>query len=152
MLIGAHAIIYSKDAGKDKDFIRDVLGLANVDVGGGWLIFALPPAEVAVHPGEDNDRHEVYLMCDDVHAFVAEMAGKHVECGPIHEERWGSLTYIALPGGGRLGVYQPKHASPPHAASKPAKPAKPAKKAAKPVKKPAKKPAHGKAKKPARRR
>jgi len=150
MITGAHVIIYSKDANSDKDFIRDVLGFANVDVGGGWLIFALPPAEVAVHPGEDNDRHELYLMCDDVHAFIAEMTAKQVECGPVHEERWGSLTFITLPGGGRVGVYQPKHASPQHKATAPRKAAnKPAKKSAK---KPAKKPARGKAKKPARRR
>jgi hypothetical protein len=152
MITGAHVIIYSKDAAGDKDFIRDVLGFANVDVGGGWLIFALPPAEVAVHPGEDNDRHELYLMCDDVQAFIAEMTAKHVECAPIHEERWGSLTFITLPGGGRVGVYQPKHASPQHTASTPHKASAPRKAAKKAAKKPAKKPARGKAKKPTRRR
>src|SRR5438105_15794108 len=111
MIIGAHTIIYSTNAEADRAFFRDVLKLTNVDVGHGWLIFALPPAEVAVHPSETNDVHELYLMCDDVQAFIAEMQ-KKVKCAPIEEQRWGSITQLTLPGGGKLGVYQPKHASP----------------------------------------
>jgi hypothetical protein len=113
MIRGAHAIVYSKNAEADRDFFRDVLKFPYVDVGHGWLIFALPPAEVAVHPAEENDSHELYLMCDDVHALVADMHARGVACSPVHEERWGSLTHVTLPGGGKIGIYQPKHASPP---------------------------------------
>ena len=109
---GAHIILFSKDSEADRNFFRDVLQAPFVDAGHGWLIFALPPAEVAVHPADDNDRHELYLMCDDVHGFVTEMRGKDVDCAEVHEERWGSLTKVALPGGGTIGVYQPKHPSP----------------------------------------
>ena len=109
---GAHAIIYSKDADADRAFFRDVLKFPNADAGHGWLIFALPPAEVAVHPGEANDQHEFYLMCDDVEAFIADMKKRKVKCGPIHDERWGRLTEVSLPGGGKLGVYEPKHPRP----------------------------------------
>jgi hypothetical protein len=112
MIIGAHVIIYSKDAEADRAFFRDVLKYPHADAGHGWLIFALPPAEVAIHPSEENDTHQLYLMCDDVKAFVAEMETKNVACGPITEQRWGSLTSITLPGGGKLGVYQPHHPSP----------------------------------------
>jgi hypothetical protein len=123
---GAHVIVYSKDSDADRAFFRDVLGYRFADAGHGWLIFALPPAEVAVHPAEKNDRHELYLMCDDVHGFVREMAAKGFACGEVHEERWGSLTQVTLPGGGKLGVYQPRHPSPltkgrTSAAKKPAK-------------------------------
>jgi hypothetical protein len=109
---GAHIILYSKDADADRAFFRDVLKYPSADAGHGWLIFALPPAEVAVHPSDENDVHELYLMCDDVQALIAEMKRKKVACSPVHEERWGSLTRITLPGGGTLGAYQPKHASP----------------------------------------
>jgi hypothetical protein len=109
---GAHVIIYSRDAEADRAFFRDVLKYPFADAGHGWLIFALPPAEVAVHPSENNDEHELYLMCDDVQAFLGEMKAKQVPCSPVHEERWGSITHLTLPGGGKLGVYQPKHASP----------------------------------------
>jgi hypothetical protein len=112
MITGAHVIVYSKDASADRDFLRDVLKFPFVDVGHGWLIFALPPAEVAVHPAENNGTHELYLMCDDVQAFLAEMKAKGVSCTPVHEERWGSLTHVTLPGGGKVGVYQAKHPSP----------------------------------------
>lgn len=115
MIVGAHSIIYSKDADADRAFLRDVLGFPNVDVGGGWLIFGLPPSEVAFHPSGRNDVHEFYLMCDDIEAFVAEMSAKRVSCTKIHEEPWGRLTDITLPGGGKLGVYQPLHARPPGA-------------------------------------
>jgi hypothetical protein len=112
MIHGAHVILYSKDAEADRAFFRDVLKYPFADAGHGWLIFALPPAEVAVHPSDANDVHQLYLMCDDVHAFIAEMKKLNVACTSIHEERWGSLTSLILPGGGKLGVYQPKHASP----------------------------------------
>src|SRR5262245_50411728 len=112
VIIGAHSIIYSKDAEADRAFLRDVIGFPNVDVGGGWLIFALPPSEIALHPSERNDRHEFYLMCDEVEGFIAEMSTKNVPCSKIHEEPWGRLTEITLPGGGKLGVYQPFHARP----------------------------------------
>jgi catechol 2,3-dioxygenase-like lactoylglutathione lyase family enzyme len=113
MIHGAHIIVYSKDADADRAFFRDVLKYPSVDAGHGWLIFALPPAEVAVHPSDENDVHKLYLMCDDVRAFIAEMKGQKVRCTPVHEERWGSVTSLSLPGGGKLGIYQPKHASPP---------------------------------------
>jgi hypothetical protein len=112
MIIGAHSIIYSKDPDADRAFLKDVLRFPSVDVGHGWLIFGLPPAELAVHPGEENDRHEFYLMCDDVEAFVKEMKDRGVECGELHDQGWGILTQVALPGGGKLGVYQPRHARP----------------------------------------
>ncbi|MEO5820658.1 MAG: hypothetical protein ABIT71_09135 [Vicinamibacteraceae bacterium] len=112
MIHGAHVIVYSKDADADRAFFRDVLKYESVDAGHGWLIFALPPAEVAVHPSEENDVHEFFLMCDDVHAFIADMKQQRVECSRLDEQRWGSITRLTLPGGGKLGVYQPKHASP----------------------------------------
>src|SRR5438046_7707874 len=112
MIIGAHSIIYSKNPDADREFLRDVLKLTSVDVGGGWLIFGLPPSEVAVHPGKKNDVHEFYLMCDDVEAFMAQMKKRGVECGPVHNQGWGLLTQVTLPGGGKLGVYQPRHARP----------------------------------------
>ena len=113
MIIGAHSIIYSKDPDADRAFLRDVLAFPSVDVGHGWLIFGLPPAEVAVHPSEENDVHEFYLMCDDVHALIADMEKRGVVCGPIHDQGWGVLTHVILPGGGKLGIYQPRHARPP---------------------------------------
>ncbi len=113
MINGAHAIVYSTTPEADRAFFRDVLKLPKVDVGGGWLIFALPPSELAVHPSEKNDVHELFLMCDDVNGFVAEMGRKRIACGPIQDQRWGLVTHITLPGGGRLGVYQPRHARPP---------------------------------------
>lgn len=109
MISGAHVILYSKDAAADRAFLRDILGFASVDAGHGWLIFALPPAEAAVHPAEDNGRHEFYLMCDDLKAEMASLSAKGVHCSDVHEERWGSLTHIRLPGGGEVGLYQPKH-------------------------------------------
>jgi hypothetical protein len=112
VIIGAHSIIYSKNPDADRAFLRDVLRLTNVDVGGGWLIFGLPPSEVAVHPSDKNNIHEFYLMCDDVDAFVAEMRKHDITCGPVENQGWGLLTQITLPGGGTLGVYQPRHARP----------------------------------------
>jgi hypothetical protein len=112
MINGAHSIIYSTKPEADRAFLRDVLKLPNVDVGGGWLIFGLPPAEVAVHPSSDNDVHELYLMCEDVNKFVAEMEKRRIACGPVQNPGWGLLTQVTLPGGGKLGVYQPRHARP----------------------------------------
>jgi hypothetical protein len=112
MLTGAHSIIYSSNADADRAFLRDVLKLTSVDVGRGWLIFGLPPAEIAVHPSDKNDVHEFYLMCDDVDAFVAEMGRHQVPCEAINNQGWGLLTRITLPGGGKLGVYQPRHPRP----------------------------------------
>ena len=112
MITGAHTIIFSKDAGADRAFLRDVLKLTNVDAGDGWLIFGLPPSEVAVHPADENGAHELYLLCDDVEEFVAEMARQGVATGPVTDEAWGLLTRLTLPGGGALGVYLPRHARP----------------------------------------
>jgi hypothetical protein len=112
MITGAHSIIYSKDPEADRDFLRDVLQLTHVDVGHGWLIFGLPPAEVAVHPSEENNRHELYLICDDIEAFVAEMKEKRIACGPVQDMGWGLLSQLTLPGGGNVGVYQARHARP----------------------------------------
>jgi hypothetical protein len=135
MIIGAHSILYSVRPEADRAFLRDVLKFPGVDVGEGWLIFGLPPAEVAVHPSEENDVHEFYLMCDDVEEFIADMTSQGIACGPAQNMGWGVLTQVTLPGGGKLGIYQPLHARPkPMAARK--KSRKPAKRA---VKKPKKK-------------
>ena len=112
MIIGGHSIIYSRDAEADRAFLRDVLRFPNVDAGDGWLIFGLPPAELAVHPSKKNDVHEFYLMCDDVEAFTRDMKKRRVACTPIQDLGWGRLTQLTLPGGGKLGVYQPRHARP----------------------------------------
>jgi len=111
MINGAHVIIYSKDADADRAFLRDVLKLSHVDVGGGWLIFALPPSEVAVHPAGES-HHELYLMCDSLNAFIAGMKQRGIACSDPQDMDWGVLTEITLPGGGKLGVYQPRHARP----------------------------------------
>ena len=112
MINGAHSIIYSTDPDSDRACLRDVLGLPNVDVGDGWLIFGLPPAEIAVHPAESNDLQELYLMCEDIEAFVDAMGHRDIVCAPIEDRGWGLLTALTLPGGGQLGVYQPRHARP----------------------------------------
>jgi hypothetical protein len=112
MIIGAHSIIYSTSPDEDRAFLRDALKLTSVDVGGGWLIFGLPPAELAVHPSDKNDVHEFYLMCDDVEAFTAEMKKKGIACDAVQNQAWGRLTHLTLPGGGKLGVYEPRHARP----------------------------------------
>jgi len=109
MMFGAHVIVYSKDAVADRAFFQDVLGLRSVDAGRGWLIFALPPAEMAVHPAEENDRHELYLMCSDLKAEISALGEKGVQCSDVQEARWGSVAKIRLPGGGEVGLYQPKH-------------------------------------------
>jgi catechol 2,3-dioxygenase-like lactoylglutathione lyase family enzyme len=109
MISGAHVVLYSKDADADRAFFRDVLGLRSVDAGQGWLIFALPPAEAAFHPGDRNGPHELYLLCDDLKAEMRLLATRGVSCSKVEEQRWGSITRIKLPGGGDLGLYQPKH-------------------------------------------
>ena len=109
MIFGAHVILYSKNSTADRAFFRDVLGFSSVDAGHGWLIFELPPAEAAVHPDEGNDRHELYFMCDDLKAEVSTLGKKGVQCSEVQEARWGSIAHIRLPGGGEVGLYQPKH-------------------------------------------
>jgi len=109
MITGAHVIIYSMDPESDRAFFRDVLKFPAVDAGHGWLIFALPPAEAAFHPSEKNGLHELYFMCDDLKLTMESLKGKKVKCGSVKEERWGSLTTIFLPGGGKVGLYQAKH-------------------------------------------
>lgn len=113
MITGAHAIIYTQDADADRAFFRDVLGFDSVDAGHGWLIFKLPPAELAAHPHETGGGHELYLMCDDVAVTVEELKDKGVEfAGDVTDQGFGLLTTIRLPGGGELGLYEPRHPSP----------------------------------------
>ncbi len=112
MISGAHSIIYSTNPEADRAFLRDVLSLPHVDVGHGWLIFGLPPAEVAVHPSEKNNVHEFYFMCDDIEGFVMRMKAHVIECEPVRDEGWGLLSRITLPSGGKIGIYQPRHPRP----------------------------------------
>lgn len=109
MIFGAHVIVYSKNSSADRAFLSDVFGFPSVDAGHGWLIFALPPAEVAVHPSEKDDGHELYFMCDDLGAEILALRGKGVQCSEVQEARWGSITKIRLPGGSEIGLYQPRH-------------------------------------------
>ena len=109
MISGAHIVVYSKNAEADRKFFRDVLGFKSVDAGHGWLIFALPPAELAFHPSEKNGAQELYFLCDDVKAEMVSLATKNVKCSRVEEARWGSITKMRLPGGGEVGLYQPKH-------------------------------------------
>jgi catechol 2,3-dioxygenase-like lactoylglutathione lyase family enzyme len=109
MISGAHVVVYSKNADADRAFFRDVLGFESVDAGHGWLIFALPPAEVAFHPSDDNGVHELYLMCDDLKAEMASLTESGVACSAVQEARWGSITKLRLPGGGEVALYQAKH-------------------------------------------
>lgn len=106
---GAHVIVYSRDPEADRAFFRDVLDYPHVDAGGGWLIFKLPPAEVAIHGSEDPSSQELYLMCDDLDATMAELVAHHVQCTAITEARWGRLSRFRLPGGGDVGIYEPRH-------------------------------------------
>ena len=112
MIDGAHVILYSKDAEADKAFFRNVLQLGHVDAGHGWLIFKLPPAEVAVHPSDENDLHELYLMTGDLDLEMTRLAKAGVACEPVSTQGWGRLTRVTLPGGGKVGLYQPRHARP----------------------------------------
>ena len=110
MINGVHALIYAEDAEKTRAFFKDVLGFRAVDAGHGWLIFKLPPAELGIHPAEEGGvRHQLYLMCDDVKKTVASLKKKRVKCSPIKDEGWGLVTSMAIPGGGTIGLYQPKH-------------------------------------------
>lgn len=110
MINGGHVIIYSRDAEADRAFFKNVLEYPHVDAGGGWLIFKLPPAEVAVHPTDGPETQELYLMCDDVDATVADLTAKGVEfTQPLTDARWGRLTRFRLPGGGEVGLYEPRH-------------------------------------------
>jgi hypothetical protein len=112
MINGAHMVIYSKDAEADRRLLRDVLGLPHADAGHGWLIFGLPPAEAAVHPSDQNDRHELFLMCDELEATMRDLEAKGVACEAPSVQRWGRLTRLRLPGGGALGLYEPSHPRP----------------------------------------
>jgi catechol 2,3-dioxygenase-like lactoylglutathione lyase family enzyme len=112
MITGAHIVIYTKDAEADRAFFRDVLKLSSVDAGHGWLIFAMPPAEAAFHDSEKNDQHELYFMCEDIAATLKELQSKQVKVSEVNEQRWGKVAKFELPGGGKIGIYQPKHPSP----------------------------------------
>ena len=114
MITGVHAVMFTRDADALRAFLRDVLELPSVDAGGGWLIFALPPAELAAHPSDAGGATELYLMCDDVEATIAQLEAKGVELArPVSDQGWGLVTAVALPGGGELGLYQPRHPLPP---------------------------------------
>jgi len=113
VITGVHAVMFTSDADGLRAFLRDVLGFDHVDAGGGWLIFALPPAELAAHPSAGDTRHELYLMCDDVEATVEELQAKGVEfTRPISDEGFGLVTAMRVPGGGELGLYEPRHPTP----------------------------------------
>ncbi len=112
MISGAHVVLYSKNAEADRLFFRDVLRFRTVDAGDGWLIFALPPAEAAFHPSETNGPHEMYLMCNNLRGEITRLARKRVRCSRVKKASWGLSTSIKLPGGGTIGLYQPKHPSP----------------------------------------
>ena len=110
MITGAHVIVFTKDVDAVRAVFRDAFGFPAVDAGGGWLIFALPPAELAAHPAEESGAHELYLMCDDITATVRELEGKGVEFAtPVTEQGFGLMTRLKLPGGGELGLYEPRH-------------------------------------------
>jgi catechol 2,3-dioxygenase-like lactoylglutathione lyase family enzyme len=114
MINGAHVVVYSTDAEADRAFFRDVLGFQSVDAGHGWLIFGLPDSEAAFHPAGENGRHELYLMCNDLEGEMERLRGKGAQCGDVTEARWGLLTTIRLPGGGAIGLYEPRHPRPTH--------------------------------------
>ena len=109
-IIGMHALLYSGKPEETRSFFKNVLGFSSVDAGRGWLIMAMPPAELAVHPAEGGtEHHELYLLCDDIVATIAELERKGIETTPIHDQPWGRLTQIILPSGQLLGMYEPKH-------------------------------------------
>jgi catechol 2,3-dioxygenase-like lactoylglutathione lyase family enzyme len=113
VISGVHAIVFSPDAERTRAFFRDTLGLDCVDAGGGWLIFALPAAELAAHPSDAEPRHELYLVCEDIHLAIGELRDKGIEFSTeIADERWGLTTRFQLPGGGQMALYQPRHARP----------------------------------------
>src|SRR5215207_4822031 len=105
MITGAHSIIYSTNPEADRAFFKDVLKFPNVDVGEGWLIFGLPPSEVAIHPSSESTSHEFYLMCEDIESFISEMRKQNITCSSANDQGWGILTELTLPGGGKLGIY-----------------------------------------------
>ena len=109
MITGTHLILYSSNAEADRAFLRDTLGFHHIDAGHGWLIFALPPTEAAIHPAETNGRHELFLMCDDLKSEIAALTKQGAMFSPIEEARWGSITKLRLPSGAEIGLYQPKH-------------------------------------------
>jgi len=111
MITGAHFIIYSRDAEADRAFFRDVLHFPAVDAGRGWLIFALPPAELAMHPAEDEATLALYLMCTDLESVLDSLRTRQIPFEPPTEARWGTLVHFRLPGGARIGVYHPKHST-----------------------------------------
>ena len=114
MITGMHAIVFSAEAEKVRAFFADALGMPSVDAGGGWLIFALPPAELAVHPADGESRHELYLMCDNIGATLAELRDKGVQVArDVSDQGWGLLAAIRLPDGSELPIYEPRHPSPP---------------------------------------
>jgi len=113
MIIGSHVILGSTNADADRAFFRDVLELPNIEVGHGWLIFSLPSSELAVHPDKSDGSHSLNLMCDNIDEFVAEMKARGVETDGVEDKGWGLLTNVTLPAGGKLPVYQPRHAHPP---------------------------------------
>jgi predicted enzyme related to lactoylglutathione lyase len=113
VITGIHAIVFSPDAAKVRAFFADVLGMPSADAGGGWLIFALPPAELAVHPADGPSHHELYLMCDDIQATLAELRDKGVEVTrDVSDQGWGLLAAIRLPDGSEFAIYEPRHPSP----------------------------------------
>jgi catechol 2,3-dioxygenase-like lactoylglutathione lyase family enzyme len=112
MIFGAHVILFTTNAEADRDFFADVLGLTSVDAGGGWPIFALPPSELAVHPADENGRHELFFMSDDLDKEIVRLAEKGIHCADVHEERWGRVTHMTLPGGSDVCLYQPTLPSP----------------------------------------
>jgi hypothetical protein len=113
MIYGAHALVYSRAPQEARTLLATILGTATVDAGGGWLIFALPPSEIAIHPTDGAPGIDLYLMCQDIEKTILELREKGVKFSrPVHDERWGRISAIALPGGGELGIYQPRHASP----------------------------------------
>jgi predicted enzyme related to lactoylglutathione lyase len=116
MITGMHAIVFSAEAEKVRAFFSDVLGMSSADAGGGWLIFALPPAELAVHPADGETRHELYLMCDDIQATLADLRGRGVEVArEVSDQGWGLLAAIRLPDGSEFPIYEPRHPLPPRA-------------------------------------
>ena len=112
MINGAHVVVYTKDAEADRAFFRDVLQFSSVDAGHGWLIFAMPPFEVAFHDSEKNDEHELFFMCDDIVATLRDLKSKRVKVSNVSEQRWGKLATLTLPGGGKIGLYEPNHPTP----------------------------------------
>jgi predicted enzyme related to lactoylglutathione lyase len=127
LINGTHIVVYSKDAEADRVFFRDALKLSSVDAGHGWLIFEMPPTETAFHDSENNGKHELYFMCDDIEATLKDLQSKNVEVSEVNEQRWGRLATFTLPGGGRIGIYEPKHASPLKLKVRPPEDTKPAK-------------------------